>query len=282
MVRICVTATPYNHFILKSKECEAMSKVAWSDDPMQARTAALLAGGALRAPLGVKVRPTPPKEDASKLPVGKTLKVEGGFEYVVVDGKWVLSVDLGEEALKCHPIYHGKTYYYGESAYRESMDTEESKDQAKSFEAKVQSMYSSSSTVKYSQAFSGRSRSIALVKDYFEALLDIAKLGKSAGYKPTDPSEKAIFKLWNQKKDGKGDLVVLRLERGRGKGLRDFVQKIQKKIQDVQKKAGGQRFAVLCASDTEGTSSMDPLKFKQQLDSQDKSFLKVRRFFSNL
>lgn len=230
MVRICVTATPYNHFILKSKECEAMSKVAWSDD----------------ADLGEEHR---------------------------------------EEAMKCHPIYHGKTCYYGESAYRESMNTEESKDQAKSFEAKVQSMYSSSSTVKYSQAFSGRSRSIALVKDYFEALLDIAKLGKSAGYKPTEPSEKAMFKLWNQKKDGKGDLVVLRLERGRGKGLKslkDFVQKIQKKIQDVQVKAGGQRFAVLCASDTEGTSSMDPLKFEQQLDSQDKSFLKVRRFFSNL
>lgn len=192
---------------------------------------------------------------------------------------WSDDADLGEEALKCHPVYHGKTCYYGESAYRESMVTEESKDQAKSFEAKVQSMYSSSSTVKYSQAFSGRSRSIALVKDYFEALLDIAKLGKSAGYKPTEPSEKAMFKLWNQKKDGKGDLVVLRLERGKGKGLKDFVQKIQKKIQDVQEKAGGPRFAVLCASGTEGTSSMDPLKFKQQLDSQDKSFLKVRLFF---
>lgn len=190
----------------------------------------------------------------------------------------------GEEAVVCDPKYHDKKRYYGAAAYRAVMDGDsgKSKGQASLFEAKVQEIYKSSGNTKYSTAFNGRSRSIALVKDYWEAFvqvagLKVAGLDAGAAYSPTEPSKNAIEKLWEQRVDGKGNLVVLRLERGKGKGLAGFVTKIQKKLQEAQEKAGGHRFAVLCSSDTGGQSDgKDPLKFKKQLDEQDKSFLKVR------
>ena len=69
---------------------------------MQARTGALLAGGAVHAPPGARSRPEPPNTKAGKLKAGTTMKSEGGFEYVVVGGKWVLSAD----ADPCAPQFY--------------------------------------------------------------------------------------------------------------------------------------------------------------------------------
>ena len=68
----------------------------------QARTDALIAGGAVKEPPGVKVPPTPPTAKASKLKAGTTRKSEGGYEWVVVNGKWILSAD----ADPCAPQFY--------------------------------------------------------------------------------------------------------------------------------------------------------------------------------
>ena len=68
----------------------------------QARTDALIASGAVREPPGVKVPPTPPTEEASTLKGGTTRKSDGGYEWVVVNGKWIRSAD----ADPCAPQFY--------------------------------------------------------------------------------------------------------------------------------------------------------------------------------